>query len=240
MDGRLETVILTQEGVAAVGASGATLEDWPVILEQDSLVSDYSRNRRGISGRGFALISMDDGRICLFDYEGKQSGIFPVSVGDRPIGRPLLWDPENSGNWRVLAAEKNGCIYCWNTTMVPDGWFTGLDMSGCNCWWNEDLPTLPVSGSVLREGSFYVYPNPVQQGSGIIRFQPGDNCSWEIRIFNMGGDLVYLKTGTAQGGSAWEVPWNTEDLAPGVYFVSLHISSDTGSTDALFHAAVIN
>ncbi|MCD4777194.1 MAG: M6 family metalloprotease domain-containing protein [Candidatus Aegiribacteria sp.] len=240
MDGRLEILILTDEGVAAVGASGATLENWPVMLEQDSLVSGYSRNRRGISGRGFALISMDDGRICLFDYEGRQSGIFPVSVGERPIGRPLLWDPENSGNWRVLAAEKNGCIYCWHTSMIPEGWFTGLDMSGCNCWWNEDLPNLPASSSILHDGSFYVYPNPVQQGNGIIRFQPGENCSWEIRIFNMGGDLVYLKTGTAPGGSAWEVPWNTEDLAPGVYFVSLHISSDTGSTDALFHAAVIN
>jgi hypothetical protein len=71
-------------------------------------------------------------------------------------------------------------------------------------------------------------------------FEPGENCSWEIRIFNMGGDLVFLETGTASGGSAWEVPWNTENLAPGIYFVSLHLSSDTGSTDALFHAAVIN
>ncbi len=56
----------------------------------------------------------------------------------------------------------------------------------------------------------------------------------------MGGDLVFLQNGTAPGGSPWEVPWNTEELAPGVYFVSLHISSNMGSTDALFDAAVIN
>lgn len=239
-DGRLETVILTDRGAAAVSASGATIEDWPVQLEQDSLVFGFSRNRRGIGGSGFALISMDDGRICMFDSDGKQSGVFPVSIGDMPIGRPLLWDPEDTGNWRVVAADRNGGICCWNTSIEPDGWFTGMDMSGSNCWWSVDLPPVSVSGSVLREGSFYVYPNPVQQGSGIIRFQPGDDCSWEIRIFNMGGDLVAHKTGTAPGGSPWEVPWNTEDLAPGVYFVSLNVSSPMGSTDALFHAAVIN
>ena len=240
MDGRLETVTLTDHGVEAVCSSGATLENWPVLLEQDSLVSEYSSNRRGIGGRGFSLVSMDDGRICLFNSEGVQTGIFPVSVGDRPIGRPLLWDPENTGNWRVVAADRNGSVYCWNTSMVPNGWFTGLDMSGSNCWWNADLPAIISTGSILRDGSFYVYPNPVQQGSGVIRFQPGDDCSWEIRIFNMGGDLVFLQNGTAPGGSPWEVPWNTEELAPGVYFVSLHISSDIGSTDALFDAAVIN
>ncbi|MCK4806559.1 MAG: T9SS type A sorting domain-containing protein, partial [Candidatus Aegiribacteria sp.] len=239
-DGRLETVILTDGGAAAVGASGATLEDWPVKLEQDSLVSGFCRNRMGIGGSGFVLISMDDGRICMFDSDGKQFGVFPVSVGDRPIGRPLLWDPENTGNWRLVAADRSGGICCWHTSVEPAGWFTGMDMSGSNCWWSGDLPPAPISGSILREGSFYVYPNPVQQGSGIIRFQPGDDCSWEIRVFNMGGDLVTHKTGTAPGGSPWEVPWSTEDLAPGVYFVSLRISSPMGSTDALFHAAVIN
>jgi len=240
LDGRLETVILTEEGVAALSASGATIEDWPVLLEQDTLVSEYSRNRRCIGGRGFTLVSMDDGRICLYNSDGTQGGIFPVSVGDNPIGRPLLWDPGNTDNWRVVAADAKGSIYCWHTSMVPSGWFTGLDMSGSNCWWQQDLPPAPSWQEVLPEGSFYVYPNPVQEGSGIIRFQPGDQCTWEIRIFNMGGDLVTLKSGAAPGGSPWEVPWNTENLSPGVYFVCLYISSDSGSAEAVFHAAVIN
>ncbi len=137
MDGRLEIVTLTDNSVEAVCASGATLENWPVLLGQDSLVSEYSGNRRGIGGRGFLLVSTDDGRICLFNSEGVQTGMFPVSIGDRPIGRPLLWDPENTGNWRVVAADRDGNICCWNTSMVPDGWFTGLDMSGSNCWWSN-------------------------------------------------------------------------------------------------------
>jgi M6 family metalloprotease-like protein len=239
-DGRLEIVLLTDDGAVAVGSSGATIEDWPVIFEQDSLVSDFNRYRMGIGGRGFVMISMDDGRLCMLDSQGAQSGMFPVTVGDFPIGRPLLWDPEDSGNWRVAAADRSGSICCWNTSFEPEGWFTGNDMTGCNCWWNDDLPPLPSTGSVLSEESFYVYPNPVQQDEGTIRFQPGDDCTWEIRIFNMGGDLVMYRSGTAPGGAPWEEPWNTENLAPGIYFVCLNISSGMGSTDALFHAAVIN
>ncbi|MBN2607728.1 MAG: M6 family metalloprotease domain-containing protein [Candidatus Fermentibacteraceae bacterium] len=239
-DGRLETVILTWDGIAAVGASGATLEDWPAHLEQDSLVASYSSGRSGVGGSGFAMVTMDDGRVCLFDGTGGQSGIFPVSVGDRPVGRPVIWDPQGTGEWRAAAAGSNGTVYCWNTGFQPQGWFTGRDQSGSNCWWSQDLPPLQTSGSVLEQGSFYVYPNPVRTGSGVIRFRPGHDCTWEIRVFNMGGDLVTMMSGSAPGGSAWEETWDTEDLAPGVYFVSLGISSPEGSTEAIFHAAVIN
>lgn len=240
-DGRLETVILTWDGIAAVGPSGATLEDWPAHMEQDSLSAGYSSHRTGVGGSDFALVTMDDGRVCLLDGSGGQSGIFPVSAGDRPVGRPVLWDPEGTGQYRVAAAAADGTIYCWNTGFQPQGWYTGLDRSGLNCWRSEDLPALDTSGRLLGEGSFYVYPNPVQEGTGTIRFRPGSDCSWEIRVFNMGGDLVTHLSGNAPGGSAWEESWDTRDLSPGVYFVTLGITADDGSTaEAIFHAAVIN
>lgn len=239
-DGRLEIILTMNEGIAVIGASGATLDNWPVLLEQDSLVYGYDRNTRGIGGNGFIMLSLDDGRICRFDSDGRQSGVFPVSIGDRPVGRPLLWNPDGTDDWRVVAADAGGGICCWNGAPAPDGWFTGMDMSGENCWWNDDLPPISATDGVLETGSFYVYPNPVQSGNGIIRFHPGHECTWEIRIFNMGGDLVSYKTGSAPGGAAWEVSWDTHDLAPGIYFVNLYISSDDGSTNALFHAAVVH
>lgn len=239
-DGRLEIVVLTWEGISAVGASGATIEDWPASLIQDSLTAGFSSWRAGVGGSGFALVTMDDGRVCLLEGDGGQSGIFPVSVGDRPVGRPLLWDPEGSGEYRVAAAAADGTIYCWNTDFQPQGWHTGMDMSGSNCWRSGDLPALESTDQVLDAGSFYVYPNPVTAGSGIVRFRPGGDCTWEIRVFNMGGDLVTHLTGSAPGGAAWEESWDTRDLAPGVYFVSLSLRTDEGSTEALFHAAVIN
>ena len=115
-----------------------------------------------------------------------------------------------------------------------------MQMSGENCWWGDDLPAVSVSGNVLESGSFYVYPNPVRSGNGVIRFQPGKDSNWEVRIFNMGGDLVWYESGSAPGGASWEVSWDTMNLAPGVYFVNLYLSNDEGSTEALFHAAVVH
>ncbi|OPL19229.1 MAG: hypothetical protein AVO35_11665 [Candidatus Aegiribacteria sp. MLS_C] len=239
-DGRLETVVLTWEGISAVGPSGATVEDWPAVILQDSLTAGFSSGRAGVGGSGFVMVTMDDGRVCLLEGDGSQSGIFPVSVGDRPTGRPLLWDPDGSGQYRVAAAAADGTIYCWNTDFEPRGWHTGMDHSGCNCWRTGDLPALEDTDRVLEDGSFYVYPNPVTGGSGIVRFRPGEDCAWEIRVFNMGGDLVAHMTGSAPGGAAWEETWDTRDLAPGVYFVSLSLRTGGSSTEALFHAAVIN
>ncbi len=239
-NGRPDIVVPTWSGVSAVGPAGATLENWPVSMEQDSLVAGFVPGRGGAGGYGFALVTLPDGRICLMNGSGKQQGAFPLSVGDAPVGKPLLWSPGDQGRWRVVAAASNGNVYCWYTDYEPRGWFTGADCSGCNCWRKEDLPAVNDPGTVLQEGSFYVYPNPVRNGTGIVRFVPGVDCSWKIRIFNIAGDLVAEMSGDAPGGSAWEEEWDTEDLAPGVYFVTLEISFPGGNLETLFHAAVIN
>jgi hypothetical protein len=73
-----------------------------------------------------------------------------------------------------------------------------------------------------------------------VRFLPGSDSTYEIRIFNVAGELVDLFSGNAQGGAPWEVPWSTKDLAPGVYYVCLELTSGGVSAEALFQAAVIN
>jgi M6 family metalloprotease-like protein len=239
-DGRLETIVPFTGGAAAIGSSGATLEDWPVIVEQDSLTASWRNLARGIGGRGFTLIPFPDGRVCMLGPSGSPLGMFPISAGDYPIGRALLWDPEGDGTFRVTAADSSGSVFCWSGAPTPDGWFTGLDMSGENCWWPDDLPPIGAAGGSLAEGSFYVYPNPVRSGEGAIRFLPGLDCGWEVRVFNMAGELVTFEAGTAPGGAAWEVPWDTSDLAPGVYLVCLRLTDGSGTADALVHAAVVN
>ena len=102
------------------------------------------------------------------------------------------------------------------------------------------LPQLSSGGGGLTDGSFYVYPNPVQQGTGTIRFQPGADSDYTIRVFSVSGQLVSRYRGSAPGGLPWEVEWDASDLAPGVYFVSLELSYAGGTDTALFHAAVVN
>jgi hypothetical protein len=119
--------------------------------------------------------------------------------------------------------------------MPVAGWFPGLDYSGCNCWPGALLPPLRQGSGALAEGSFFVYPNPVADGSGRIRFEPVGDGFYSIKVFNIAGELVSSFDGSCSAGLACEVEWNTQDLSPGIYFVCLGV----GGEERLFHAAVV-
>jgi M6 family metalloprotease-like protein len=238
--GRLAVLVEVEEGISAVGASGAAVTDWPWHTPTDSLGFGFDRHSRGIGGDGFVLWGIRDGRICLVEETGSQPDIFPVSTGDDPVCSPVIWRLDSSEPWRVTAADAGGRIYSWYTSYEPEGWHTGMDRGGENCWWTDDLPPVGTPGGLIAPGSFFVYPNPVRTGQGTIRFQPGEDCSWVIRVFNVAGDLVTFTSGTAPGGAAWEVPWETGDFSPGVYYVNLEITSGQGTESSLFQAAVVN
>mgnify|MGYP001041401817 FL=1 len=239
-DGRLETVVDVEGGAAAVTASGSTLSDWPMCLQRDSVEYGYAPANKGVGGSGLALFSVGDGRIMAPEADGSQDWPFPLSTGDGPLGSPILWDLDGDGAWEVLAADASGFVCCWETDISPQGWHTGRDRGGERCWWPDRLPEASAYSGGLAEGSFYVYPNPVHQGSGTIRFQPGSDSDYTIRVFSVAGQLVDRFRGSAPGGLPWEVEWDAEDLAPGLYFVSLELSYDGTTETELFEAAVVN
>ncbi len=236
-DGRLETAVTTGSGISVIGPSGAPLSDWPLHARQDTLVAAYRPGNRGTGGSGFLLTGLPDGRIAMYGPDARPVPGYPLAAGDLPVGAPLLWDPGDG--FRTVAADSSGNLYCWVGAPEPEGWFPGLSSTGEGCWWSDRLPALAGEGG-FDESSFFVYPNPVTEGEGTVRFVPGEDSSWEVRIFNMAGDLVTFESGTAPGGAAWEVPWTTGNLAPGVYFVSLYLEGPSGPVEAIFHAAVVN
>ncbi|MBN1433190.1 T9SS type A sorting domain-containing protein, partial [Candidatus Fermentibacterales bacterium] len=244
-DGYLEILLETDGGAAAIEASGAVLTDWPRLVECDTLLSGgFEPGNRASGGPGLALCFLRDGRIMLWNGDGDLVPGFPLSVGDDPAGSPLLVDLEGDGQLELFACDPSGFVCGWRTSASPPGgWATWLATGLENCWWPEDLPPLPgqSGGSCfLEDGSFFVYPNPVLDGSATIRFIPVADCGYEIRAFNMAGELVSESQGAAAGGLPCEVGWDASDLASGVYFVTLEIENSSGRGTELFHAAVVD
>ncbi len=161
------------------------------------------------------------------------------SVGDLPVGRPLLWKFEGDDSYRMAAVAGGGWVGSWFVPFSPQGWHTGMDRGGEGCWWPAELPAISGAGP-LAEGGFFVWPNPVIDGTGHIRFTPGSDCTFSVRIFNVAGELVGIFEGNAPGGSPWEVEWDTSRLSPGLYYVCLEVVSAGVSTESIFHAAVVN
>ncbi|MBD3370435.1 hypothetical protein GF402_08760 [Candidatus Fermentibacteria bacterium] len=239
-DGLLEVVVETEDHAVAVECSGSTLTDWPRHEPGDSLDFDYSVTSRPIGGRGFALVGLRDGRISLYDSSGNQPWPYPLSVGDQPVGRPLMIDLDEDGEEEVIAVDRDGYVCVWTAGYQPEGWHMGLDNGGEGCWWSDQLPAVSAAEGLLAGGSFFVYPNPATTGTATIRFEPGYDCAWKVRVFNIAGELVSHYRGDAPGGAPWEITWSTENLSPGVYFVCLEVSSAQGSESELFEAAVVN
>lgn len=232
-DGHIDIAVETSAGVEAYEASGALLLDWPEILGCDPAGIRSDANA-GCGGRGFAAHFTRDGRIFIRNAFGAPLPGFPLSTGDGPLGAPLFIDLDGNGSYGLLACDESGWTGFWNDIAALDGWFPGLDFSGSGCWPSSLLPALAAPGGGISEGSFFVYPNPVSEGRGVIRFDSGASCAYSIRVFNIAGELVSAFDGNCEAGLACEVDWDTSNLSPGLYFVCL----SAGGHEALFHAAV--
>lgn len=233
-DGRIDIAMETDQGLEVYEASGAPLLDTPELLDGDPVTP--AAGPGGTGGTGFLLHFLRDGRIFARDGLGEPIDGFPLSVGDDPVGAPVLTDDDGDGFFDLTACDGTGWACRWPDAMHPGAWFPGLDWSGSDCWPEDLLPPLAPGGPGIAAGSFFVYPNPVTGDAGTIRFEPGTPCAWTVRVFDLAGELVTREEGQSGGGMAVEVAWDVRDLAPGVYFVCLDLS--TGAS-ALFHAAVV-
>jgi M6 family metalloprotease-like protein len=239
-DGYPEILTETSEGVEAFEASGAVLLDWPLLPPIDGSAGEYELWNSGTGGVGFTAFSLRDGRTGLADQSGGMMSGFPVSTGDDPVGRPVLYDSDGDGSLELIAADASGWAGLWQTQLPAGSGFPGSDFSGQNCWWIEDMPEASPGQGLLAEGSFFVYPNPVRTDYGNIRFEPGEESTYEIRVFDIAGELVAEFEGDCSAGMACELQWSVEDLSPGLYFVCLELRGQAGETQALFEAGVVH
>ncbi len=239
-DGNIEILVETTLGVEAFASSGAIVTDWPFTTETDSLSFEYSRFTSGVGGSGFACSSLRDGRVFIWNGYGGSIGGSPYSFGDNPIGTPILRKFEEENQTRIISLTLDGVVNAFYTSFVSDKWNTGMDRGGERCWPTDDLPSVITTDDLLNEDNFFVWPNPVTQGTGQIRFVPGRDARYRVRIFNVAGELVADYQGDAPGRVPREVEWRTQSLAPGVYYVCLELTSSGETAEALFHAAVVN
>lgn|GEM_PF-482563 len=239
-DGHPEVVVETTKGVEALEATGAVLLDWPLMPPIDPSSGSFSRSCSGTGAAGFAAFALRDGRVGIAGSDGRVMDGFPVSTGDDPVGRPALADFDGDGLLEMVEADASGYVGMWQTPIPVPEHFPGSDFSGRNCWSTADLPPVWDSGGLLTGGSFFVYPNPVREGAGRIRFEPGRDSMYRVRVFDVAGEQVSDFSGSCEGGMACELQWDVSDLSPGLYYVCLELTGSGGRAQALFQAAVVH
>ena len=86
---------------------------------------------------------------------------------------------------------------------------------------------LPRTASLAQN-----YPNPFNP-STTIRFEIPGGGSWELKIFNVAGQLVDKFSGVSEFGYE-SVEWNAANLSTGVYFYQLQVGDNSLTRKAVF------
>ena len=113
--------------------------------------------------------------------------------------------PTQTGNCRVIATFKNGCVDTSAEVMVTSG---------------SALNTANISGASTTDlKKFSVYPNPAGQAA-TLRFTTDRKDHFNIEITDISGKKVITSQGESNGGDN-VVSLLVGDLPAGVYIINL-------------------
>ena len=121
-----------------------------------------------------------------------------IDAGNGTESIAVTWDTEGMGSLAVVETDTNGCIGDTVTfSILVKTPSTGM---------NEDTPF-----------SATVFPNPFTEKT-TIAFNNPEHSSYKLKIYNLLGDLVYLKQNIRDN----QVVIVQEDLSPGLFLFELN------------------
>jgi len=247
-NGSLEALALESDGASAFGADAALVYGWPsAIAQTNPLPGSYSDPAvwglalRDAGGDELWTFTRD-GR--LFPGRGALAEGDPLWIGGNLAGHPALLyreDQETLGIHGLSffeSVEGNSSPedelltepllrYWWSEESWqgdPELQALGWSQGGANARRSRRAAaagplTLPGAGTA-RFLEAYPYPNPAGE-SVTWRVRSDSPDRFEIKIFDLEGQLRILRTGATDGFSAWEGQSQLVGLAPGVYFYSI-------------------
>ena len=88
----------------------------------------------------------------------------------------------------------------------------------------------------------YCYPNPIRNGSGIIRIETNSGEKVELMLYDLAGFYIdsYSSNIEGLGNQISEWRWDTKDVESGVYFANVVVSGKNKTESALIKIAVID
>lgn len=223
-DGFLDVVLAAGARIYAFDKNGSLLNNFPLDTG-DSLDIQSSLTLGDIDDDGSAdiLLGSLSNRIYAFDHRGEKLAGFPLTCGGRAYATPCITNLDADTNLEIVAAADHSGLYAWELPCpyraenIP--WPSLRRDMRHNAVYPDSL--LPANTTILqtliRERSFYVYPNPVIGERGTIRYELGEGIDRvSLKVFNVAGDVLKELNGKrAQGFNENEV--NFWDIAPGVY-----------------------
>jgi hypothetical protein len=249
---------------ARVTLEGAPQTGWPVRPRPAVQAPDSAAACTPLSlvrqGRADYLFQSRDGRLYLYDQDGRLYDGWPLAGPGAAAGTPLLLDLH-------LHAEQDLDLVAVGTTARITGLSPGQDgletvdesrlmvWSGLGAaetgwpmwrgspWRSGAVPTsTPLPGPIralLSAGSHICYPSPLRDGPLHVRAQAGRDAAARVVVYNLEGEEVSTAGPQAvRAGEPFEITLPLAGIASGVYVCRLEIADGTVSETSVVPFAV--
>lgn len=232
-DGENQVVFTQGNSIRAINLLGAPADNFPFTdpegIEFNGLVltADFYGD-----SKDEIIASTKDGRIFAIDVgSGRIVDGFPISVGGELACSPVLFVKDNKLSLAVIDKQNNFSAWQIGANAGKLSW-SQENGNGFNQSFLDAASKANLTNEFFPTSKAYNYPNPVNEGSTLIRYFVSEDSKINIKIFDIAGDFVAELNDNAIGGFDNETKWDVGGIQSGVYLARIEASSSSGKTES--------
>jgi len=236
-----ETNIVFASGhyLTIINQKGTILENYPYCLPSGNYFSGKILSMYYDSDTIADLLTFTtSGDIyCINGKTGKPFNTFSLSTGataNFASLHPIDNSPRVpiSDDLALTVCTSNGNIYTWDLLLASGQklWYSTFGDYG-NTSYLAAAQSSTTYSQLLPESRTYNWPNPVYGSTTNIRFTANENSAVNVRVFDMGGQIVAEFNKDVLANIDSEVVLNVASLKSGVYFGRVEAVSSSGKSE---------
>lgn len=244
-DGKPEIVFTAGGKLFAIYPNGTFLSGFPVQIDTTTIQSSITIGDVDGNDTMDIVLASPGGKLHAINYRGKDVVNFPMSLGDSCYSTPVLADIDGDRDMEILTGDEGKQLIAFDLSVLYDSNRVASPFQHKNVEHNAvykfNLSDEQVGDNVpiVKENSFYLYPNPVVLNNFKIRFTLNHPAKVTYRIFDASKNVRINKTlNIDETGFPFEIPVDVSALGNDLYIVQIETGYN-GKTEKYYKKLLI-
>ena len=244
-DGKPEIVFTAGGKLFAIYPNGTFLSGFPVQIDTTTIQSSITIGDVDGNDTMDIVLASPGGKLHAINYRGKDVVNFPMSLGDSCYSTPVLADIDGDRDMEILTGDEGKQLIVFDLSVLYDSNRVASPFQHKNVEHNAvykfNLSDEQVGDNVpiVKENSFYLYPNPVVLNNFKIRFTLNHPAKVTYRIFDASKNVRINKTlNIDETGFPFEIPVDVSALGNDLYIVQIETGYN-GKTEKYYKKLLI-
>ena len=227
-DKKPEIVFTAGGKLFAVNPNGTYLPGFPVQLDTSEIQSSVTIGDVDGNDTMDIVVASPNGNINAINYKGKNVVNFPLSLGDSCFSTPVLADVDGDRDMEILVGSEGKSLNVFDLSVLYDSDRVESPFQHKNIRhnavyrFNLENSNTNIGLPIVKNNSFYLYPNPVTGNSFKIRFTLNHPAKIVYKIFDASKNLRETEEKDVnETGFPYEIPVDVSKLGNDLYIVQI-------------------